>query len=1270
MNMRIKQMMAALLITILLFPSFINTCYAESIYDEEPQHHEFLTVIEEESWDDDSKTEYSMYSFRGKNEAQQYLEQTNNRLLVPIFDGNIQITEVCFSNYMNGGIAEYLDQDHYINSFEFPKNGVVQNFRFDLDKEIIENQPTPVDTKLKKIVLRPQNGKYLMINIPRSSCLKGISIGDNDLNKNHEVTFKDDGDLTTTYSKTPGWNRGEKTKDTIDKLLSDQRYKRYLYNPNVYSNIKFKYSSDNIEKDFSGRVNPVRLKLILKNKKTQETLQAMDIVGQEVFKRTLEKTKGLDGEYYEYQYIKRRATNPRFLTDYNPFNGFDNEEKEKKEEFYQGILNAVSDSDEGETEIEKKFWQRVESLMISVPKENYFALNQEEEALITPPDIPGYKTPEATEIDFTYQGNESLYTRNDTDLVWDRELVFEYEPTEAQTHTVTFKVDGQADQTETVENGKTVSKPAEDPVKDGFTFKGWYKEEEGNTPWNFDTAITEDIILVAKFEEEAAVKTHTVTFEVPGVSPQLVTVKDGQSVPEPEKPTNGKKIFLGWYNGKDEWNFSSPITKDITLTAKFRDYEVIFKADDATFTTTSATPDGKLIKPVQTPIKEGYVFEGWYLNNKKWDFDKDLVTQDGLILEAHFVKKEDEPKTDVKKDILRTLVENYKNTKEGDYSPESWDVFLAEMEKAKRILADPNVSQTQVDKASQDLAQAYQNLQFKNPNTEVKANRVQEVAKLHVKTGLEASEVTSQFPKTIRVDLSNGKAYDLPVTWTIYNYNKNYPGTYDVKGVYRLPKDVDKDQRNQLIFTQVILEGQEQESFKSFEPLTKIVVNRGEDPTLPQTVLVHYKDGTTKRLNVSWDLASFNKDKVGNYQIYGRVQGLMEKPSLTIEVKEETSINRVTNARVYLRDIYGHWAEPAIKWTVENNLFYGNDRQGFGPNKKITRGEFISVLFRLTGQKAENYLNTYFDDVHQGEYFQGAIEWGRRNNVVAGYGDGKFHPDDTLTREQEAAILRRFNNTMNFKFEGVGRKTFADEGRISDWAKEDVRTLQVQGLMTGNQYNQFMPKKQITRAEIAQILYNMNNRVIGTRSTQFNTNATTTTGSSPTTSSGTRYQGILPTNNGTSTTVNPGTTPDRNQSSTTTQGTATVSIDILTGLRNLNAFSSNMRGRIPSNGYFLNPTKISITPGESVWDVTQRAANQYGISIRKEFTPKYNSIYVQAINGIGEFDGGQRSGWMYNINGIYPNRGASAIKVKDGDTIQWRYTMDYGNDIGGYLGDY
>ncbi|VFB16730.1 Endo-1,4-beta-xylanase A precursor [Urinicoccus massiliensis] len=697
-------------------------------------------------------------------------------------------------------------------------------------------------------------------------------------------------------------------------------------------------------------------------------------------------------------------------------------------------------------------------------------------------------------------------------------------------------------------------------------------------------------------------------------------------------------------------------------------FEVNYYVDDEIYTTTSATPAKPLTKPTN-PVKEGHSFVGWFeKNGREWDFSK--VPTGNLKLYAKFAP--------VDKTKLEAKIKDLEALKAGDFTSATWVDLQVSLRLAKQALEKENVSQKQIDERLEDLQRAYLALERSSSNPDeptppapkkLSILEVKNPKDIKVNLGTSEDKAKEELDRYVKIIASDKKTYYAPLTWSIYNYDKDKSAVYTAKGSYRIPSGFEDANTQKITTAKVEVLGQSSGDFKYFENLDKIKIKKGEKLTLPTQVVAHYKDGSKKSLSVTWETKNFDSNKVGTSWIYGKVEGLEAKPSICVEVINESQ--DLTNKKVsVLRDVRGHWAQDAIVWTVENNLFYGNAQQEFEPNKKITRGEFISVLFRLTGERSENYLNTHFDDVHKGEYFQGAIEWGRRNNVVSGYGDGKFHPDDTLTREQEAAILRRFNNVMNFKFEGVGRKTFADEGRISDWAKEDVRTIQVQGLMTGNQYNQFMPKKQITRAEIAQILYNMNNRVIGTRVTQSNTNTTTTMGSSLTTSSGTRHQGILPINNGTSTTINPGTTPDKNQNSTTKQSTATVSIDILTGLRNLNAFSSNMQGRIPSSGYFLSPTKISIIPGESVWDVTQRAANQYGISIRKEFTPKYNSIYVQAINGIGEFDGGQRSGWMYNINGIYPNRGASAIKVKNGDTIQWRYTMDYGNDIGGYLGDY
>ena len=68
--------------------------------------------------------------------------------------------------------------------------------------------------------------------------------------------------------------------------------------------------------------------------------------------------------------------------------------------------------------------------------------------------------------------------------------------------------------------------------------------------------------------------------------------------------------------------------------------------------------------------------------------------------------------------------------------------------------------------------------------------------------------------------------------------------------------------------------------------------------------------------------------------------------------------------------------------------------------------------------------------------------------------------------------------------------------------------------------------------------------------------------------------------------------------------------------------------------------------------------------IQMEYTGKGESVYVEGINNLYEFDKGSTSGWMYNVNGTYPNKSAGAYILKAGDTVEWRYTLDLGKDLG------
>jgi hypothetical protein len=103
----------------------------------------------------------------------------------------------------------------------------------------------------------------------------------------------------------------------------------------------------------------------------------------------------------------------------------------------------------------------------------------------------------------------------------------------------------------------------------------------------------------------------------------------------------------------------------------------------------------------------------------------------------------------------------------------------------------------------------------------------------------------------------------------------------------------------------------------------------------------------------------------------------------------------------------------------------------------------------------------------------------------------------------------------------------------------------------------------------------------------------------------------------------------------------------------------------PANGWILGERTVEFTPGESVFDVLKRETRNRGIHMAFRNSVIYNSAYVECISNICEFDGGSESGWMYSVNGWYPNYGASQYELKDGDSIRWRYTCALGRDIGG-----
>ena len=140
----------------------------------------------------------------------------------------------------------------------------------------------------------------------------------------------------------------------------------------------------------------------------------------------------------------------------------------------------------------------------------------------------------------------------------------------------------------------------------------------------------------------------------------------------------------------------------------------------------------------------------------------------------------------------------------------------------------------------------------------------------------------------------------------------------------------------------------------------------------------------------------------------------------------------------------------------------------------------------------------------------------------------------------------------------------------------------------------------------------------------------------------------------------------------TTTYTCTISISCGTILNNWDAWdewdaetAAAKKPLVPADGVILSATTASFSEGESVYDVLQRVCRENGIHMEASWTPMYNSAYVEGINNLYEFDVSQGSGWMYRVNGWFPNYGCSRYALQNGDVVEWVYTCDLGYDVGG-----
>ena len=166
-----------------------------------------------------------------------------------------------------------------------------------------------------------------------------------------------------------------------------------------------------------------------------------------------------------------------------------------------------------------------------------------------------------------------------------------------------------------------------------------------------------------------------------------------------------------------------------------------------------------------------------------------------------------------------------------------------------------------------------------------------------------------------------------------------------------------------------------------------------------------------------------------------------------------------------------HWAKADVDYVLEKGLMKGVSENMFDPDGNVTRAMLVTVLYRNEGEPAVN-RSIPFGDIDMGAYYANAVSWAKQNGIVVGITENEFAPDESITREQIAAIMYRYAIYKGMEAVTLEENLhFEDSDKISEYAVSAMNWAVGSGLMKGKSESAFKPQDLATRAECAVILH-------------------------------------------------------------------------------------------------------------------------------------------------------------------------------------------------------
>lgn len=232
----------------------------------------------------------------------------------------------------------------------------------------------------------------------------------------------------------------------------------------------------------------------------------------------------------------------------------------------------------------------------------------------------------------------------------------------------------------------------------------------------------------------------------------------------------------------------------------------------------------------------------------------------------------------------------------------------------------------------------------------------------------------------------------------------------------------------------------------------------------------------TKNKGTTIDLAQYAPTKSG-----ATFEGWYADKGLT---KKITSVKLDANTTVYAKwteapvsglpfgDVKSaDWFYNDVKYVYEKGMMAGTAADVFAPNATTTRAMIVTILYRLEGSPAVTGTSS-FVDVPAGQWYTDAVNWAAANQIVKGTSATTFAPNDSITREQMAAILYRY---AQYKGYDVTKKAdlsgYSDNGQVSAYAKDALAWANAAKLINGVTNTTLAPQGNATRAQVSAILH-------------------------------------------------------------------------------------------------------------------------------------------------------------------------------------------------------